>query len=210
MSWWEQICADCREGRRPGGFALTDRALALCGVSAGDRLLDVACGDGATLRRLRETYACEALGIERDAALCGGDILCGGAENLPFENERFDGVLIECALSQLADADTALAECARVLRSGGFLAITDLYARDGTEHLNSCMGRVESREALERRFARRGFTQTAFEDHSDELVSLWAGAMMSGTGGESASELWRTAKAAGMKPGYYLWTGRKP
>ena len=208
MSWWASICAGCGEGQRPGGFELTDRAAALGGISADSRLLDVACGGGATLRHLRETYGCEALGVEKDPTLCGGGVLCGSAEALPFESGRFDGVLIECALSQFEDADAALAECARVLKRGGFLAITDLYARDGAEHPDSCMGRVESRAALERRLARWGFAQLLFEDHSDALTSLWAGAILSGD--ESASGLRSAAKAAGMKPGYCLLLGRKP
>lgn len=208
MSWWTELCADCREGQHPGGFALVEQAVKLCGFTAKSRFLDVACGGGETLRRLRGTLGCEALGVESDPALCGGNVVYARAEALPFEAESFDGVLIECALSQMESADAALAECARVLRAGGRLIVADLYARDGAEHPASPMGRVESREALKARLLRTGLAEERFEDASDALISLWASARMSDASG-GAGALLQAVKREGLKPGYYLQIGIK-
>ncbi len=207
MSWWTALCGDAPEGQRPGGLPLTERAAGLSGISGESRVLDVGCGRGETLRFLRERCGCEALGVEADASLCADGVIHARAEKLPFEAASFDGVLLECTLSQIEDADAALAECARVLRPGGRLIVSDLYARDGGEHTKSAMGRVESRAALAERFSRAGFREALFEDQSEALVSLWAGAMLSG--GEDACALLRANRAEDLKPGYYLWIGEK-
>lgn len=47
----------------------------------------------------------------------------GRAESLPFPAGSFDGVLIAMTLCFLSDAEQALKECLRVLRSGGRLLI---------------------------------------------------------------------------------------
>ncbi len=209
MSWWNSICAGCAEGQRPGGFSITDRAVEACGVCEKTILLDVGCGDGVSVRHLREKYGCKAVGVDSDPAFREYGVICAEAESLPAEDGSFDAVLIECALSQFKDSDAAVSECARVLKSGGFLIVTDLYARDGADHYGSCMGSLVSRETLEARYASFGFEQLIFEDHSEELISMWSGAMMSGDGTENASGLWKTAKSSGLKPGYCLWIGRK-
>ncbi|NTU86154.1 MAG: class I SAM-dependent methyltransferase, partial [Chloroflexales bacterium] len=52
---WEALPED---GLRPGGLALTRRALGLCDPQPGARLLDIGCGPGSSV-----TYAAEALGL---------------------------------------------------------------------------------------------------------------------------------------------------
>lgn len=47
----------------------------------------------------------------------------GDAEALPFEDERFDAVLINFGILHFPDADKALSEAYRVLRRGGDWAL---------------------------------------------------------------------------------------
>lgn len=56
---------------RPGGFAITDRALAICSFAAGARVLDVGCGVGATVEHLICRYHLDAVGVDPSSVLLG-------------------------------------------------------------------------------------------------------------------------------------------
>ena len=49
---------------RPGGLEGTKRALAYCSLPAQAKVVDIACGKGATIQLLRETYGYRAIGID--------------------------------------------------------------------------------------------------------------------------------------------------
>ncbi len=51
----------------------------------------------------------------------------GDAERLPVDDATFDAIVCECAFCTFPDKDTAAAELARALRSGGRLGITDVW-----------------------------------------------------------------------------------
>ena len=53
----------CGMCERPGGFELTDRALALARLSAGARVLDVGCGLGASVAHLVDHCGLRAVGL---------------------------------------------------------------------------------------------------------------------------------------------------
>jgi len=155
---------------RPGGLALTGQLLAECAFSPGDRVLDLGCGAGDTVGHLRER-GLEGWGLDRDrAALPGpGPFLCARAERLPFAAGSLDGILLECSLSVMDDPELVLGQCRRVLRPGGRLGLTDLYARGRPARLGGCLGRLETREALLDRLEAHGFQLARFEDCSPLL-----------------------------------------
>ncbi|HWQ07700.1 MAG TPA: methyltransferase domain-containing protein, partial [Holophaga sp.] len=159
---------------RPGGFTITDRGLELCAFPQGARLLDVGCGRGETVRHLRAA-GFEGLGVDRDVDVIRGaaHLSCARAEALPFADGSMEGVLMECSLSVTEDPGLALAECRRVLRLGGRLLLTDVYARGHSAELKGCLGRVETRTELERRFAAAGFRLAHVEDFSGHLRAFW-------------------------------------
>ncbi|HWQ10656.1 MAG TPA: methyltransferase domain-containing protein, partial [Holophaga sp.] len=115
------------ETLRPGGLALTERALALCGFAAGARVLDLGCGTGATLARLAQA-GLRVLGLDVSASLLAlarerrAPLVSGRAEALPLAGDSLDGVFCECVLSAVADPEATVAEIARVLRPRGVLA----------------------------------------------------------------------------------------
>lgn len=206
--WWTPLFRSCGEGERPGGLELTRRAAEFCGFGPDSRLLDAAAGDGGTVRFLRERFGCQVTGLDSDPARQSSDVALGRAEELPFPDGTFDGVLIECALSQMEEPGIVLSQCARVLRAGGLLVLSDLFARKGGG-ASTPLGRLDSREALEARLERAGLERALFEDHTGLLTSLWAGAMMAGEGCELAETLRGPDWPAGVKCGYYLCVARK-
>lgn len=178
-------CADwCGSIMRPGGFALTDRALQLCAFNAGDRVADIGCGSGATVEYLRRCHGLDAVGIDSAAASLEQGLRLnpflplstGFAEELPFGPGMLDGVLAECSLSVIAGKEQALAEFCRVLRTGGKMVITDVYARnaDGLDSIRRIplpfgMTDIMTQDKLTAMVGRRGFSLTNWEDHSQTL-----------------------------------------
>lgn len=206
--WWTSLFPGCGEGEKPGGLELTARAAEFCAFGPDSRLPDVAAGGGETVRFLRERFGCQAAGLDSDPARRSPDVAPGRAEKLPFPDGAFDGVFIECALSQMEQPGPVLSECARVLRAGGFLVLSDLYARTDGDALTP-LGRLDSREGLENRLERAGLEAVLFEDHTAALASLWAGAVMAGRSCEALRALRGLGWPAGVRCGYCLCIARK-
>jgi len=103
------------------------------------RVLDVAAGTGRVARALLRQPAFDGRVVNLDLAgrmLAEGQRACAAwpgrldwvrapAGALPFAAETFDAVTCLEALEFLPDARAALAECARVLRPGGMLLVTN-------------------------------------------------------------------------------------
>ena len=51
---------------RPGGLELTEYALKKAGAKAGDKLLDIGCGDGTAAAFIQEKLGIEVIGIDID------------------------------------------------------------------------------------------------------------------------------------------------
>jgi arsenite methyltransferase len=124
----------------PGGLALTRRLALALRLRAGQRVVDVAAGPGASARLLAAEYAVTVDGVElgestvqraRSATVAAGlsgsiRFHVGDAERLPLPDAIADAVVCECAFCTFPDKATAAAEFARVLRPGGRVGITDV------------------------------------------------------------------------------------
>jgi ubiquinone/menaquinone biosynthesis C-methylase UbiE len=217
---------------RPGGLELTKRALALCALPAGARVADIGCGMGATVDHLRRHHRLRAVGLDRSAGMLGRarqkdprlPLVRGDAACLPFEDGRLSAVLCECFLTLVADMDAAWREICRVLAPGGFLILTDIYARAphqaaGLRTLpgTSCLKGARSRDEIVARMQRSGFALLAWEDHSEALKRL-AAKLVLACG--SLQSLWGAVGDPGGAPacaaavrqarlGYFLSIARK-
>ncbi len=164
----------------PGGSELTLRAMKLAGMNQGVRILDLGCGSGESVKLLR-TNGIDAIGVDQSLQSVQHSTresnfwVKARAEELPFADSSMDGVLAECSLSLMREPQKVLAECARVLRPGGRLMISDLYARNpgaigALQRLNeSCVPAVFVRQELECWLHEAGFAPQCFEDHSRAL-----------------------------------------
>jgi len=217
---------------RPGGLELTQRALSYCALPAGARVADLGCGIGATVGHLRRHHRLRAVGLDRSAGMLGRarqkdpglPLVRGDAARLPFEDGRLSAVLCECFLTLVADIDAAWHEIHRVLAPGGFLILTDIYARgprpdSGLSMLpgNACLKGASSREEIAGRMQRSGFALLVWEDHSEALKRL-AAELVLACG--SLQALWGAAGGPGgatacasavrqARPGYFLSVARK-
>ena len=211
-------CGRLRDGEgaplRPGGLALTETLIDLAGFRAGETVADVGCGLGASTRMMRRRGVA-AVGVDLVFPLAGADgealpFVAADGARLPFADASLDGVLSECALSAMADRAQALAEWRRALRSGGRLALSDVYRRAGD---GGGVGRVATRTALLSAVAAAGFRVARFEDRS-EVLKRWAaqfifqrGSLEALWGGVGGRERGVARKAA---LGYFLMIAVKP
>lgn len=218
---------------RPGGFSLTEKAVQFCNFSSKDMVLDLGCGMGSTVGYLYENYNIRATGIDPSGKLLDiarekhgyADFVLGTGEKLPFEDGKFDGVFAECTLSLMNDLDSTVKEVFRVLKSGGWFIINDVYAKnpDFINELdefsfNSCMRGLHDLNALKENLDRHGFETALFEDCSHLLKELLVKAVF--TYG-SMGEFWNITtgnctdgckfeeKLRLCKPGYFVLFVRK-
>jgi SAM-dependent methyltransferase len=134
------------------------------GVRAGDRLLDVGCGEGRHCFGALERGAA-VVGVDLDprslaAALRplrararelggSGAVLRGDAFHLPFRDASFDRVICSEVMEHVHDYGAAAKELARVVRPGGSVAVTvptatseALYLRLGDDYFESPGGHI--------------------------------------------------------------------
>jgi demethylmenaquinone methyltransferase/2-methoxy-6-polyprenyl-1,4-benzoquinol methylase len=97
-------------------------------------VLDLACGTGDLCNDLA-SVGCEPTGIDMSAGMLAAvrtrsPLARGDAEQLPFVDRAFDGVVCGFALRNFVDLERVLSECARVLRRGGRFAALDASVPD--------------------------------------------------------------------------------
>jgi ubiquinone/menaquinone biosynthesis C-methylase UbiE len=131
LEYHERLWHGVPEGLEPSDFALRRRFL-LARVSAGERVLDVGCGEGR--------FAVELLGA--GAQVVGIDVaeeplrrararhheldlrLVSDAGPWELEDSSFDAIWAGEVLEHVADTSAWLSEVRRVLRSGGSLLLS--------------------------------------------------------------------------------------
>jgi demethylmenaquinone methyltransferase/2-methoxy-6-polyprenyl-1,4-benzoquinol methylase len=97
-------------------------------ISDGALVLDVATGTGLVARDLVRHRGARVVGLDLTPAMLhrargpGIVLVAGRAEQLPFPDASFDGVVFTYLLRYVDGPETTLAELARVLRPGGAMA----------------------------------------------------------------------------------------
>lgn len=103
-------------------------------VSASDVVLDVATGTGAVARELVRQKGCRVVGVDQSQEMLAEgrrlapdrvELLEGRAEELPFEDGRFDALTFTYLLRYVDDPAATLREVARVVRPGATVAMLE-------------------------------------------------------------------------------------
>lgn len=93
----------------------------------GSRILDVGCGEGATLVHLEQPEGATGIDLFEDkityarATLPRCRFVVGSAYDLPFDDGAFDHVIVRDLIHHLERPERFVDECARVLAPGGRL-----------------------------------------------------------------------------------------
>jgi demethylmenaquinone methyltransferase/2-methoxy-6-polyprenyl-1,4-benzoquinol methylase len=127
------------------GYDVTNRVISLgldvrwrrrtvrsLGLATGSMVLDLACGTGDLCRELAH-QGLTPVGADRSAGMLGAartsaPLVRGDGLALPFRSGALDGLVCGFALRNFEALAPVLAECARVLRPGGRLALLEVDA----------------------------------------------------------------------------------
>lgn len=178
----------------PGGLQLTQTLLDWAKLPPGARVLDLGCGDGQTVRFLQD-LGFDATGIDQQEP-ASERIIQGDMCALPFSDCSFDAVVAECSFSACRDAERAMIEARRVLKSQGHLLFSDVFfpKTDGA-----------AAERLVAQIEQAGFFILQQADASPKAQEFFL-RMIWETG--KLPEEWQCI-AGGRRAGYYLIYGRK-
>ena len=123
---------------RPGGEALTIKAVKRIGLKAGDRVIDMGCGEGDTVQLLHEQFDLDVIGTDASIKMINRgktkhpeiDLRRMDSHTMEFESNTVDAVFMECSLSVMRLQEDACFEAYCMLKPGGKLVITDLYRQN--------------------------------------------------------------------------------
>jgi len=181
------------ESFHPGGLALTERLGTLLGLGPGQRVLDVASGQGASAIFLARRFGCVVVGVEygsdsvrqaTEAAERAGvahlvPFAQGDAECLPYADATFDALICECAFCTFPDKAAAASEFGRVLRPGGRVGLSDLTrSADVPQDLQgllawiACIAAAQPLDHYARYLQDAGLKVDHIEPHDEALRSL--------------------------------------
>ena len=162
------------------GERLTALVAEAAGVGSGDQVLDVGCGYGANAVCYARSYApARIVGIDiTELRITEGrryvseqgfdrliDLQLGDATRMNFGDGEFDRILaVECAF-HFDTRRQFLAEAARVLRSGGTLALTDLIPCIGVDPQNYMNGYRASASGVCLDIAANAYNATTYTEY---------------------------------------------
>jgi ubiquinone/menaquinone biosynthesis C-methylase UbiE len=153
----------------------------------GARVADLGCGSGVFTELLRcAGYSSIGLDISPKLILLGSQkypglkLIEGDAENLPFESESLNGLLLSGLVHHFPDPRRLISECRRVLKCGGRLVAFDpnrmnpfmwLY-RDRTSPFYSPVGVTENERPVLARQLTEVFRNEGFQVKTEYLAGL--------------------------------------
>jgi ubiquinone/menaquinone biosynthesis C-methylase UbiE len=126
-----------------GGIEANSVLASKAAITQSDHVLDVCSGMGGPARWLAHRVGCRVTGLELTESRCQAasrltalvrldekvTFRCGNALAMPFPAGTFDVAVSQEAFVHVPDKPRLIGECARVVRSGGRIAFTDIVQR---------------------------------------------------------------------------------
>lgn len=145
-----------------GGNESLDLVSERCKIGPDSHVLDVGCGTGGNSAFLASKYGCKVTGIDiselmiekaktraqEEGMVDKLDFHVGDAYNLDHPNNSFD-VVLTVFVSQFLDLKKAFPEFKRVLKTGGYLGINEMYRDDSVP--TELIGKVDEGENIFRK-----------------------------------------------------------
>ena len=161
-------------------------------ITADTRILDMGAGYGGSARWLAKTYGCHVTCLNlsevendrnREKNRAQGldhlvDVVDGSFESMPVQDNYYDLVWSQDAFLHSGERREVVAEINRVLVPGGQVVFTDPMADDNAD--TSALAPILARLHLDtlgspgfyrEEFAKHGFNDYTFEDHTDQLTT---------------------------------------
>jgi len=124
-----------------GGFAATDELLSLCHIEDARKVLNVGCGIGVGVAYIARKFGCRVVGVDISEKMIEWSRLRAREEKvedkvefrvadvleLPFDDDRFDAVIVESVLAFVEDKLRAIRECIRVTKPGGYVGMNESF-----------------------------------------------------------------------------------
>lgn len=199
----------------PGGKEVTLKLLELARIEAGKKIIDLGAGRGESVFLLKEK-GFEVVGIDLINAEISETpetpetpespaspkilVLKGDMCALDYSGESFDAALAECSFSVCGDLSAAIAECARVLKDGGKLLISDVYYKEAVPE-TSMFPNAVTVENFKNQVQEHGLQVHFFEDISEVLKEHYLESVWKGGSCFSQTEA-RSLKS--LKIGYFM------
>ncbi len=145
-----------------GGRKATDALLSLCHVENAREVLIAGCGIGVSSAYIAKKYHCRVVGIDisekmiewshlraqREQVESCAEFRAADIQDLPFETDRFDAVIVESVVAFVTDRARAIRECVRVTRPGGYVGMNESFLTQAlslelTEKVGRALGGIE-------------------------------------------------------------------
>ncbi len=177
--------------------ALGNAAFELLGAVAGERILDLGCGDGVLTGRIAAAGA-EVVGVDADPAMVeaararGLDVRLGDGRRLGFAGE-FDAVFSNAALHWMGEPAPVVAGVFRALKPGG------RFVGEFGGHGNIAAIRVAVRAVL----TARGYRVPAIEENYYPTAAEYRAALEAG--GFAVEGCWIVPRPTPITSGMAAW-----
>jgi ubiquinone/menaquinone biosynthesis C-methylase UbiE len=145
--WWRNNPSACPYGQKfwveaPHPIITRERLRGVLAPQAGERILEIGPGTGYYTLNMAQWVgpqgAVEIFDLQREfldhtmaaaeqSGLSNVVPTQGDATDLPYEDDRFDAVVLTAVLGEIPDRPAALREIERVLRPGGRLVVGELF-----------------------------------------------------------------------------------
>lgn len=181
-----------------GGLDASSELADICNAASADEVLDVGCGTGKTACFLVSNYGCRVIAVdinglmiqrgkeraEREELDDSIEFGLADASNLPFEEGRFDAVIVESVTAFVEDKLKAVREYVRVAKPGGYIGLNETTWIEGSppaelrEYIFRTTGaRPETPESWMSMLDSAGLRELTASVHRVSMLSEWANEM---------------------------------